>query len=414
MPIMNPLGNKLPFFGPYNRESTENVKSIPQRLWDWANTGLISGDTIIGATSGATREEVERAMQDIDPDHPYKQAARTFALGAYKDLADLASSFTSPLSLALGGVGGLAVRGNAARKALQSGLRLNRGRQLALQAAPAANTVLAGAGAGFSARGAHDLATGKPLETLASAANILTGEQSTVSPQEARKPLLGGAALFGGAAGAVSPFRFSRVPLRDLPDQVLPQNTWISASNHDNSPITFEQAGLLRDGTPFRDFVRYGENAHPRYLVPQRSTTTSVSLYQRQAEPAVTFGTRKRPGVNALASDIGRKYGQNEVLVFRAIKSGSDVQHTLSGLKNPRAAMDLLREKYGVDAGRIEGNKIVIVDRNGKLRNVMKAAVEELGASYRTTPGDATFIKKADFDRQIRQYNNSNPQRRKK
>jgi hypothetical protein len=146
--------------------------------------------------------------------------------------------------------------------------------------------------------------------------------------------------------------------------------------------------------------------------VPKRSTKTSISLYNLQPEPSVTFGTRESRGINALASDVGRKYGQNEVLVFRALKNGADTQHTLSGVRDPRAAHELLREKYGVEAGRIEGRKIVIVDSDTQLGGRIKAAADELGATHRMTPGYAKFVKKGEFDDQIQHYESSGGSRK--
>jgi hypothetical protein len=154
----------------------------------------------------------------------------------------MASSFTSPLSLALLGVGATAKAGNAVQKLAQTGQQLNRAQQMAMRTAPAAKNILAGAGAGFSGKGSYDLATGKPIDTLLSAGAVLGGGQSRVSPEQARKSLQGGAMLFGGAAGTVSPFRFSQVPLREIPNYVLPENAWISASNHNNIPLTVDQA----------------------------------------------------------------------------------------------------------------------------------------------------------------------------
>jgi hypothetical protein len=459
MPARKPQRNYLPFFGPYNRDwsmddqvqfqtwpskqkKTPSLARLQQvrptlapsgttddlsgafsdsskatlplqknseptqaqgrgtagRLWDWANTGLISGDTIIGATSGVTREEIERAMEEVDPDHPYRQAARTFALGAYKDLADLASDFTSPISLALAGLGGVAKSASAAKKLAQTGQKLNRAQQLAVRSAPAAKGVLSGAGAGFAGRGAYEVGRGRPLDTLVSTGKVLTGGQSDVSPDEARQTYANAAALSGGLGAAISPFEFARVRLQDLQKE-LPARQRISYSDHDNTRITMEEALRRSNSSDFRQgAIRDAEKGFATLGGRRINTRTSVSNWDTRPEHAATTDMWARRKVGDIGGAIiGKQHGQQAVLRFRQRFGGPDAEYRLVGLKDPVSALDVF-ETHGIEGARAEGPDVVFVGRKDTDGPIVRAAANELGADIKETSGRARLIRSEAYD----------------
>ncbi len=464
MPVRKPQPNYLPFFGPYKRdenfshnipsrlllsppkksgalakvlqtglmspvsavnedlsgafpESNEGVRRLPNnfqpgkqqgpsmagRVWDWANTGLISGDTIIGATSGVTREEIERAMDEVDPDQPYRQAARTFALGAYKDLADLASDFTSPISLALAGLGGVVKSGaTATRKLAQTAQRLNRAQQVAVRTAPAAKSILAGAGAGFAGHGAHELASGRPLDTLVSTGKVLTGGQSDVSPEEARQTYANAAALSGGFGGAVSPFEFARVRLRDLQGE-LPARQRVSYTNFGDDQIPFEEANRLRSTKEFRSMVSDAEQKAPKYGQRVINSTTSVGKWEVIEPSATTEIWGKRKGGDPFAADVGKANNQKAVFRFREGLFGPDAEYTLVGLKDPVAALDLFKE-YGLPGGRVENGNIIFAGEKKKFGRPINAVANDLGVSVNKKSGYAQVIPREKYDSILQDY----------
>jgi hypothetical protein len=157
-------------------------KGILRQAWDWANKGLISGDTLLniaGETSPSkpkdmkpgetTVEYLKRVRDQIDPNHPWIQGIKSGLAGANLDAYNMAGGFTSPLSLAtlLAGPAGKApgAAGKAARAL--SGV----------------------ASAGFAAKGTSDVVDAAT-------------DSSKDLPTRVQEGLQGAAMAAGGVAGA--------------------------------------------------------------------------------------------------------------------------------------------------------------------------------------------------------------------
>lgn len=169
-------------------------KGAIRKAWDWANKGLISGDTLlnlVGNLSGpkppdmkpgeTTAQYLKRNESTISPDHPYLAAIRSGLAGAVTDTYDTASGFTSPAGLALLAAGALS-------KALPAASKLQ----------PAIKALLLGSGGVYLTEGSKQLGTGagKLQAEGASLINPLTW-----SPESSREMLQGGATAFMGGYG---------------------------------------------------------------------------------------------------------------------------------------------------------------------------------------------------------------------
>jgi hypothetical protein len=85
----------------------EKDRSAFGKAWDWVNRGLISKDIMVRAISGMTPEQLNMGLSAYDSETPTHAAIREFVRGATQDTGELASSFTSPVSLALMGGGAI-------------------------------------------------------------------------------------------------------------------------------------------------------------------------------------------------------------------------------------------------------------------------------------------------------------------
>lgn len=111
-------------------------------------------------------ENLAAQAAQLDPDHPNAQALKTFVAGTIGDSADMAAGFSSPLSIAT-------AAGGAATK-------------IPGAIGKVATALTGAAGAGFAAKGAHDVAEAGTANT----------------PEAWEQRLQGGAMMAGGAAGA--------------------------------------------------------------------------------------------------------------------------------------------------------------------------------------------------------------------
>jgi hypothetical protein len=86
-------------------EQQADPTGVIKKGWDWLNKGLISRDTMVGAISGMTPDQLDKAMSSYAGETPTHAAIREFTRGAIQDIGSLGSSFTSPLSAATIGGG---------------------------------------------------------------------------------------------------------------------------------------------------------------------------------------------------------------------------------------------------------------------------------------------------------------------
>jgi hypothetical protein len=157
-------------------------KGILRQAWDWANKGLISGDTLLniaGETSPSkpkdmkpgetTVEYLKRVRDQIDPNHPWIQGIKSGLAGANLDAYNMAGGFTSPLSLAT-------LLAGPAEKAPGA-------------AGKAARALSGVASAGFAAKGTSDVVDAAT-------------DSSKDLPTRVQEGLQGAAMAAGGVAGA--------------------------------------------------------------------------------------------------------------------------------------------------------------------------------------------------------------------
>ena len=154
---------------------TAKPKSTSGGVWDFLNKPLISSGTIKKAVDPLNVSEKTSEKAIAAGGHPILAGASAFTAGAEKSVADLASSFTSPASLALLlASGGESLAGKMGIKGAATALRIPQ---------------LAGA-VGYGVQGAEQAVTPKqPGETTADAME---------------RRLFGASAAFGGAAGTMA------------------------------------------------------------------------------------------------------------------------------------------------------------------------------------------------------------------
>jgi hypothetical protein len=85
----------------------EKDRSAFGKAWDLVNRGLISKDIMVRAISGMTPEQLNMGLSAYEGETPTHARIREFVRGATLDTAQLGSSFTSPVSLALMGGGAI-------------------------------------------------------------------------------------------------------------------------------------------------------------------------------------------------------------------------------------------------------------------------------------------------------------------
>lgn len=143
-------------------------------------TGLVSPETVLGAMTGLTEQELadlEASFAEQPGTTPMAAGGKRFLTGVLRDLAGLGSAATSPVGIA------------TAATAPFSG--------------PAAAIVRAGASAPFAVEGAVNLAEGGTRMM-----------REPLNPEAVQQTLGGGAALAGGMAGPVAAARLLKEPLR--------------------------------------------------------------------------------------------------------------------------------------------------------------------------------------------------------
>ena len=372
-------------------------QSGARRAWEVVNTpvaDLVGGE---GTTRNFLVGDVDRminsAQRDLDQraargeEITYWDALKSVgALGMSKDAADFAASFTSPVSLLTSGLGVLGKGVKAAKPAFTA-------------AQQALGTMLA-------IPSIYGLATGHPVDTLKSAAKVLTGGQSDVSPEQARQDLSNASGLAGVFGTNLSGFDFARGRLRNIPGELPAKDQRISYSDHDNSLIPMEEAIRRSNSPEFRKHaVEGGEQIAGDYGNRVKSSKISVSEYKGKPEPSATIDvySDKRMSGDAAAAAIGKKLKQEAVLRFRPGVMGRHPEYTLTGLKDPVAALEVLK-KYDVPGARIQDGNLVFVDLDRNAGKNIKSAAKELGASLSKRRGHARLIEAKHYGRILQNY----------
>lgn len=168
---------------------TQDHPGVVKQIWDWANKGLVSGDTLLNVMghlsppNDAVKKEmlpgesyaqfIKRYASSVptqdESNHPIMTGITKGLAGAVSDAYGTASSFTSPVSLATVGAG-------AATK-------------LPGAVGTAAKVASAAAAGGFGAKGAADVVKNAPAAFQG-------------NPDAAQAALAGGSMVAGSAAGA--------------------------------------------------------------------------------------------------------------------------------------------------------------------------------------------------------------------
>jgi hypothetical protein len=363
-------------------------KGFVKKAWEVANTPIAD----LAGGEGTTRKflvgDVDRMMaaaqRELDQraargeEITYWDALKSVGgLGMGKDAADFVASFTSPVGLATSFLGLLGKGAKAAKPALK------------------ATQQLVGTMMGVPA--AYGLATGHPLDTIKSTAKVLTGGQSDVSPDQARQDLSNASGVAGAFGSGLNRFDFARGRLQNIPGE-LPTKQRISYSDHDNSLISMEEATRRSNAPEFQNTVKSGERIARDYRNRVDDSKTSVSEYNRKPEPSATTDiSGKRQSGDAAAAAIGKKLNQESVLRFRPGVTGRQPEYTLTGLKDPVAALEVLK-RHNVPGARIEGGNLVFVDLERNLGAKVRSAASELGATLSKKRGHAKLIEATQYD----------------
>ncbi|MCU1286397.1 MAG: hypothetical protein JWO13_2747 [Acidobacteriales bacterium] len=171
---------------PENPDPNSDHPGMIKQMWNWANKGIISKDTFVGALTGMTPEQLDKTLKSFPEESPVHAAIREFARGTIQDTSDTASSFTSPLAAGTMAIGAAGKIPGAIGKV--------------------AKAVTGTAAAGFGAQGAGEV--------------VSAGTENT--PEAWRQRLQGGAMAAGGAAGVgetISP-KAMRTPVSQVPRAV--------------------------------------------------------------------------------------------------------------------------------------------------------------------------------------------------
>jgi hypothetical protein len=70
-------------------EQQADPTGVIKKGWDWLSKGLISRDTMVGAISGMTPDQLDRAMSSYAGETPTHAAIREFTRGAIQDIGSL-------------------------------------------------------------------------------------------------------------------------------------------------------------------------------------------------------------------------------------------------------------------------------------------------------------------------------------
>jgi hypothetical protein len=271
------------------------------------------------------------------------------------------------------------------------------------KAAPAVRGSQAAAGALFAGQGVKEVAK-----------NARSAFQG--NPNALEQMLLGASAAGLGGAGPGDLARAAHVPLRTLSgevgrglrsvaDEILPPNVRVTASNHDNIALNLEQARQRMISPAFDQFIEFGERTAPEFASKHKRTQKSLGIYENQAEPSATFELRSdKIAADAYGSHLGKTYNQNAILRFRPTRKGPDVEHTISGLEDPGAAMELLSKQHRIKGGRIQDGKLIVVDRNNAHAAEIQKAVEQLGARDHLKSGEAKFITLEKYQSKLQEF----------
>jgi superfamily I DNA/RNA helicase len=74
--------------------------------------------------------------------------------------------------------------------------------------------------------------------------------------------------------------------------------------------------------------------------------------------------------------------------------------------------MELLSKRQGIKGGRIQDGKLIVVDRNNAQAAEIQKAVAQLGASDQIKSGEPQFIRRQEYDDNMRQFRDRKSGRR--
>lgn len=109
------------------------------RLWDWANRGIISKDTMVKAMTGMSPDDLNEALSPFADETPMHAALREFTRGTLQDIGALGSSLTSPLSVGTI-AGGELIKGAQSTTQVAAALKGVRAAEASVSAADVAYT----------------------------------------------------------------------------------------------------------------------------------------------------------------------------------------------------------------------------------------------------------------------------------
>lgn len=109
-----------------------------------------------------------------------------------------------------------------------------------------------------------------------------------------------------------------------------------------------------------------------------------------EASAAITFDDANLAAVNRMAGELGRRYNQDAVAVFRSSPRGRGARYSITA-PDPDAALAAL-EAAGIEGATIRGNEIVILDTDGSLAAAAAQVAALLGVSLDVEPGEVRFL----------------------
>lgn len=149
-----------------------------------------------------------------------------------------------------------------------------------------------------------------------------------------------------------------------------------------------------------KGFVNTMTNSAPDFGVQLNHLTKTSGFWEGKIEPSfIGEVSGHRSDVFSYASTLGKKGGQDAILLFKA-GPGKGTEYIFNGVADLDAALQMLKN-HGVSGATVDGNHLLFYDADGSLVKNLSDFSNELGINPFKTNGEVKFIGRDEYSTYI-------------